>query len=880
MFRRFTHLNILWFILIILMIPILSFGQIKTRSYEAKMLQGPPPVIDGRLSDSAWREVQWGDNFTQFEPYNLKAPSQQTAFKILYDNNNLYVGIRCYDTEPGKIERRLSRRDKAEGDWVAIGIDSYNDKLTAFAFSTNAMGVKFDAKFVNDNDMDATWNPVWYVKTSIDGKGWVAEMRIPLSQLRFAKNKNHVWGLQLIRSEFRKQETSVWQPVSKENSGWVSQFGLLKGIDNIHPKKEVAITPYAMGKLETAPKETGNPFATGRTPGYSLGMDGKIAVTNDLTLNFTINPDFGQVEADPSQVNLSAFETYFQERRPFFVEGSNIFNFPLEAGGGGFSRENLFYSRRIGRSPHNSPDLHDNEYAKVPDGTRILGAFKLSGKTKDGWSIGVLESLTNYEKATIDSAGVRSKQGIEPLTNYFNVRLQKDINKGKTIVGGMLTATNRFIKDSSLMYLPNAAYTGGIDFQNFWKDKTYQLSVKLIGSSVHGNHEAITDLQEAPQRYFQRPGGFRSVDTSLRLLQGSAMSVGFSKIGQGHWRYALKTSMLSPGLELNDQGYLSIADMIKLSTGLEYVIWEPFGIFRTMNFHLGHWMGWDFTGMNTFLGSNFRFNTQFKNYWRFGFRVNRNFFNVDRHELRGGPAIRIPGNWNFGGYVSGDQRKKLTFGINFNRGIGDQDESHSYSMGMDVSYQPVPALRLTLSPNYSNSFRRFKYVSDENVDDNTIYLVSSLKQEMFSANVRINFSFTPDLSIEYWGQPFIFSGKYSDFKKVIRPNAKKFDAQFYQFGANEITYNAADNQYLIDENANGNIDFLLDNPDFTVVEFRSNMVLRWEFVPGSTLYLVWSQSRSDDMSNGDFRFGNNFIQMFDTAPTNVFLIKFSYRFSM
>ncbi len=479
-------------------------AQTRKVTYKAAEVQGKAPVIDGHLNDKAWKRASWDSDFTQYEPYDGKAPSQKTAFKILYDNNNLYVGIRCYDTDPSKIEKILSRRDKTDGDWIGVGIDSYHDKLTGFVFSSNAVGVKWDGKFTNDDQIDATWDPVWYVKTSIDSLGWVAEMRIPLSQLRFAKTQNHVWGLQVIRKIYRNQEMDIWSPQSKSESGWVSHWGELTGIDNIHPKKEVALTPYALGKVTTAKKEEGNPFAKGVTPDYSVGLDGKIAVTNDLTLNFTINPDFGQVEADPSTVNLSAFETYFTERRPFFVEESNIFNFPLSAGGG-YSRENLFYSRRIGRSPHNYPDLSEGEYAKVPKATRILGALKLSGKTQNGWSIGVLESLTNDTKATIDSAGTRSKQTIEPLTNYFNTRIQKDINKGKTIVGGMVTATNRFIKDSSLTYLPAAAYTAGIDFQTFWKDKTYRVSAKAIASSLSGSTDAITWEQESSRRYYQKP---------------------------------------------------------------------------------------------------------------------------------------------------------------------------------------------------------------------------------------------------------------------------------------------------------------------------------------------------------------------------------------
>jgi len=866
-------------ILIGLFIPVTSFGQIPKRAYGAKKLQGKPPVIDGLLTDKAWSEVAWGDDFIQFEPSNNKPPSQKTAFKILYDDNNIYVGIRCYDTEPDKIERRLSRRDQSQGDWVAVAIDSYHDNLTAFAFAANAMGVKFDAKFTDDNNMDITYDPVWYVKTSIDSKGWVAEMQIPLSQLRFSKSENHVWGLQFIRNEFRKQETSVWQPVSKENSGWVSQFGLLKGIADIHPKREIALTPYVMGNFTKSPKEEGNPFATGSSLGYSMGMDGKIAVTNDLTLNFTINPDFGQVEADPSEVNLSAFESYFQERRPFFVEGNNIFNFPLFAGGGNNGQDNLFYSRRIGRQPHNSPNLSEGEYAKVPDGTKILGAFKLSGKSGKGWSIGILESLTNYEKAIVDSAGIRSKQGIEPMTNYFNVRVQKDIHKGKTIIGGMFTATNRFIKDSSLTYLPSAAYTGGIDFQNFWKDKEYRFSMRLIGSSIRGSTEAITDIQIAPQRLFQRPDGVRKLDTTLRLIQGTAASAEFAKIGGGHWRYGLRAGALSPGLELNDQGYLRVTDMIKQVAWLNYTVWEPFGIFRSMNLNMGQWSYWDFGGTNTLFGSNIHFNAQFKNFWFLYAGINRKFFELDRHELRGGPAILKPGQWHFGMGIGSDDRKKLSLGSYFAVSKADQAESHYISLGMNISYQPIPSLRVSLSPNYDKSFRGFIYVSDVSYNGSTKYIVSSIKQESLSMSLRINFSLTPDFSIEFWGQPFMFSGKYFDFKKVVHPNLAKFNQQFYRYSDNEISFDAATNQYLIDDTGNGSVDFTVDNPDFSFVEFRSNLVARWEFVPGSTVYLVWAQGRSNSLTDGTFQFAPNMQNMFSADPTNVFLLKFSYRFS-
>ena len=876
--------DIMRFIILGTTLLILSFftthvsAQTRKVTYKAEEVQGKAPAIDGQMNDKAWQAAEWNNDFTQFEPYNGKSPTQKTAFKILYDNNNLYIGIRCFDTEPAKIEKILSRRDKADGDWVGVGIDSYHDKLTGFVFSANAVGVKWDGKFTNDDQIDDTWDPVWYVKTSIDSLGWVAEIRIPLSQLRFAKTNNHVWGLQLIRKIYRLQEMDIWSPQSKSESGWVSHWGELTSIDNIQPKKEIALTPYALGKLTTSEKEEGNPFANGTTPGYSIGMDGKIAVTNDLTLNFTINPDFGQVEADPSEVNLSAFESYFPERRPFFVEESNIFNFPLTAGGG-YGRENLFYSRRIGRPPHNYPELSSGEYAKVPEATRILGAFKLSGKTRNGWSIGVLESLTNNTKATIDSAGFRSKQTIEPLTNYFNTRIQKDINKGKTIIGGMVTATNRFLKDSSLMYLPSAAYTAGIDFQTFWKDKTYRLSAKAIGSSLSGSTEAITYQQESSRRYYQKPDATRTLDTTLRILQGTGGSAEFAKIG-GHWQFGLRGSMLSPGLELNDQGYMRIADLIMQSAWVSYSVWEPFSIFRSMNIRFGQWSGFDFQGRNTFTGLNLNFGTQFKNYWELGLGVHRSGYNLDRHELRGGPSILMPGSWNFRVGVGSDRRKKLSGGFNFNTGKGDQQYSSSTRFNIHLTYRPIPALNLSLSPGYSISSKDFKYVSTEEINGKDIYLVSSIEQTVFSASLRVNFSFSPDLSLEYWGQPFLFSGNYSGFKKVIFPDQKDFDTQFYKYAPDEITYDEVSNEYLVDDNGDGDADFSFSNPDFSFMEFRSNMVLRWEFVPGSTFFFVWSQERNNYSGDGDFDFGGDFDQLFQAHPTNIFLLKFSYRFSM
>lgn len=853
--------------------------EIKKRDYVSQRLVGKAPVIDGKLDDPAWKEGEWQGDFTQFQPYSGKKPTQKTEFKILYDNNDLYVAIRCFDTDPQKIVRRLSRRDNIDGDWAGISIDSYFDQRTAFGFLVSEAGVKLDGKFTDDGgNIDATWNPVWFVKTSEDSQGWYAEMKIPFSQLRFASKDKMTWGIEVARYIFRNQEQDFWQPIPRDAPGFVSSYGYLSGLNAIKPKKEVALMPYVMNSLETNPVDAADPFSKPRTFKATAGLDGKVAVTNDLTLNFTINPDFGQVEADPSEVNLSALELYFQEQRPFFVAGSNIFSFPIIAGGG--TTNNLFYSRRIGRPPHYHPDLADNEYIKSPQAARILGAFKLSGKTQKGWSIGIMESLTSKELATIDSAGTQRKQPVEPLTNYFNARLQKDMNNGNTIIGGMVTATNRIIHDSALLFLPKAAYTGGIDFQNYFANRTFLLSVNVFGSTVSGTKEAILDRQEAPQRLFQRSGGPRKVDSSLTVLSGSGASFKFSKIGRGHWYYGVRANMQSPGLSLNDQGYMQLADIIQHTAWLEYAAWEPFSIFNTFHSSLSEWSGWDFTGRNTYSGQSIYVGAQFKNYWYLSLNATRHGPELERHELRGGPALLLPSGSEYYVSVSSDQRKKLTFRLEYDYSKGTQGERLSHYYSASMSYQPLASLKLSFNPTYSDSFKGLAYIDATALGSEQGYIVSDISQKQLSANIRVNLSFSPNLSLEYWGQPFLFSADYSGFKKVTNPIQKNFSSQFHVLTPGEISYDAANEEYNVHTVGSNVNNYTFSNPDFSVFNFRSNMVLRWEFVPGSTVYLVWSQNKADSNSDGSFVFSRNIRQLTQLHPTNIFLVKFSYRFSM
>lgn len=851
-------------------------NKIVERMFNTARVAGTPPVIDGLLDDDAWGQVGWSGDFMQMDPYEFEPPSQQTAFKILFDDNNLYVAIRAFDAEPDKIEKRLSRRDGFEGDWAAISFDSYNDDLTGFGFAVTAAGVKGDVIVTNDNQLDFTWDPVWYAKVGEDELGWVAEMKIPFTQLRFAKVKDHVWGLQVMRQLFRKEEFSVWQMVPREASGWVSMWGELTGINNINPKKEIELVPYVMGSLEKSEKVEGDPFATGTNWNCNAGLDGKIAVTNDLTLNFTINPDFGQVEADPSEVNLTAFETFFEEKRPFFVEGSNIFNFPLA---GGHNRDNLFYSRRIGRQPQHSPEINDDEYIKMPEFTRILGAFKLSGKTRNGWSIGVMESVTNRVMATIDSASAQRKVAVEPLTNFFNARVQKDINKGNTIIGGMVTATNRFINDSTLEFLPASAYTGGVDFTNYWNDRSYYVKAKGIFSTVSGDTNSIIALQEAPQRYYQRPDeSHLYVDSALTSLSGSGGVVEGGKIGGGNWRYGMRAWWLSPGIDLNDMGYMRRSDIIDQTSWLEYIIWTPFSVFRKMDYNLMQWIAWSFSGRHLYTGIRFASSAQFNNYWNVNTGLKWEGRDVNRMELRGGPALLYPANWKTWLSVKSDSRKKLVFSIMGSVEVANKNNKLHQDIEMSVSYRPINALQLSLTPEFTVDYDKTMYVETIDADKGKRYVVGSLVRHITSMDIRINFSVTPDLSLQYWGQPFVYSADYSRFAEVVDAGNPLINDQFHVFTDDGISFDETNDTYEVIEN--GQVSFTFENPDFSVFEFRSNFVLRWEYIPGSTVFFVWSQGRAGDVPYGDFDFNDHMNNLVDVAPSNIFLIKFSYRISL
>ena len=850
------------------------------KSYITTQLKGEPPKIDGLINDSAWQQVSWGGgDFRQLQPDAGGIPSVQTKFKILYDAKNLYIVVRNLDPDPSKIVSRMSRRDGFDGDWVEVNIDSYYDKRSAFSFTASVSGVKGDEYVSNNGDnWDTSWEPIWYLKTSIDAEGWIAEMRIPLSQLRFADKPEHIWGIQFTRLFFRNQERSNWQYIPPTAPGWVHLFADLKGIKGIKPQKQLEIQPYVVTKTERFQKEEGNPFKTGQSSGVDVGLDAKIGITSDITLDLTVNPDFGQVEADPSRVNLTAFELFFQERRPFFIEGNNTLNFPLTD----FNSNNLFYSRRIGRKPQGTinttpqGDNGVNEYVKQKSKTTILGAAKLTGKNRNGLSWGILESITNPEKATIDSMGFSRKQTIEPLTNYLVGRVQQDINKGNTLLGGMFTAVNRSIDNSQLRWLPTAAYSGGLDLVHNWKERKYYFSAKAFMSRVEGSTAAMITTQRSSERYFQRPDNeHATVDSTRRSLTGTGGTFKFGK-RSGRLTFDIGGSWLSPQLELNDIGFLLQTDLINQWSWMQYRVPNPAGPFRSQGYWIGQNLGWDFDWRNTAQSYWTETALEFKNFWWLGGGTSISDHSISNADLRGGPAIRYPGNISFWLWANTDRRKKLQVSANPQWLKGKNDYLNTFDLDVSLTYRPFNALNISISPTLNRNSNQFQYVATGFASGQDQYVMGSIDQTTFRVAFRITYMVTPNLSVQYWGQPFGTTGSYKNFKYIIDASASEYSRRSTPVSPTSLTL--TDGQYSLDQNNKGTPDFSFTKPDFNIGQFRSNMVVRWEYIPGSTLFLVWTQEMNGAFYDQPGPLYKRFIYDFNQQAHNIFLMKFTYRF--
>jgi hypothetical protein len=828
------------------------------------------PIIDGSLSDSIWSTVEWATDFIEVDPDENTPPSVQTKFKILYDQKHLYIALKALDPEPETITNRLSRRDGFIGDRINVLIDSYHDLRTGFLFTVTAAGVRGDEFITNNGDnVDESWNPIWSTKALIDDEGWSAEMKIPLSQLRFSNDSEQVWGLNVARNYFRENQFSAWNRIPVGAAGWVSEAGKLKGLKNIKPQKQIEIQPFVVTKLDSYEAEAGNPYADGNDFNLNAGLDAKIGITNDLTLDLTINPDFGQVEADPAAINLDGFEIFNRDQRPFFVENKNIFDYQFAD-----NRNNLFFSRRIGRSPQVSPETPGGAFVDQPQNTTILGAAKFSGKTKNGWSIGILESMTSKEFTEIDNNGEISESLAEPFTNYFISRVQKDFNEKNTFFGGIFTATNRALTPE-VSELRKAAYSGGLDFKHQWKDRAYFLDANIVLSHVQGSKDAITRTQENLTHLFNRvDASHLDVDPNRTSLTGTGGLFAIGKVGGKHVNYETGFKWVSPELELNDVGFLRSADEMTQYLNVRYRTIKPVGDFRDINVRFRQFTAFDFEGNYNRIQYQLNGSASFTNNWGVDFGAAHKPRIFSNSILRGGPRWRFSKeNFQFF-FVGSDRRKKFNGVVGLIHSQAEEDNFSLLKFESRLNYQPTNALNISLSPEYSLSKSKTQYVTQPN--KSTRYVLGSIDNQTLSASIRLDYTINPNLSIQYYGQPFVSRGRYTDFKFVTNPIADRLNDRFQKYDTNQIRLN--NGVYAIDENLDGANDYRFDNPDFSFVQFNSNLVLRWEYTPGSELFLVWSQGVAGNVSVMNDLFEGFESGVLDQRPQNIFLLKATYRF--
>lgn len=840
--------------------------------------------LDGKLDEAVWEKAEMASGFTQRTPQDGQPATEKTVGRVIYTDDAIYVGIVAYDSAMDSVAATLFRKDgSAYSDWVYASFDSYDDNRTSFNFAVNPKGVRKDILIFNSDSEDIRWDAVWEAEAQINADSWSVEMRIPLSQLRYStKQSEQSWGVNFQRRIARKEEISFWSPTPQDAAGFVSQYGRLQGLKNLEKPRRLELLPYASSSLTRAPSEPGNPFYEANEFSGSVGGDIKYGLSSDLTLTATINPDFGQVEADPAVINLSAYETYFEEQRPFFLEGTEIFQFGNTQTFNRFGNPIVFYSRRIGRQPqgHLSAAGVDAQHVDRPDHTSIAGAAKVSGKTESGLSIGVLNAFTTREKATYLGANSNEQtMAIEPPTNYLVGRMKQDFNKGKTTVGGYVSSVNRFMSaDYLASNLHEASYIGGIDFEHSWNDREWIASGVFSGSHVKGSKTSILQTQLSSSRYFNRPDAdYISVDPDKTSLSGYAGEFSVGRFGGEHWRGSFTYSMVTPGYEVNDIGFETTADYHGISSLVQYRETEPAAPFRFYNINVYTNQRWNFGGDLTYNGIAASGNVDFTNLWSFSYNVGYDGEVFNDRLLRGGPQALSPAQFQYSGVLQSNASKKLSAEIGHLR-VNDVSGGMTRDVYMDITYRPTSYIQVTLSPNYNYQSNTGQYVSA--IEDPTAnqtygsrYVFADIDQRTLSAGLRLDWTFTPDISLQTYVRPFITSGDFYNYKEFTTPREYDFDI----YGEDSGTISQSDGGYTIDPDAAGPAEsFTIADGDFNFRSIQTNAVFRWAYAPGSTLFLVWQQDRRSSERFSDFRFRRDFNRLWESKPTNIFLVKLSY----
>jgi hypothetical protein len=840
-------------------------------------------VVDGLLDDEVWLRAAPVTAFTQRDPEEGKPVSEATELRIAYDDEALYVAARMNDREPARIARQLARRDqRAEADSFTLLLDPHHDHLTGAAFAVSAAGVQSDSTIYNDSWTDDSWSAVWESAVKIDATGWSAEMRIPYSQLRFSRSAQLTFGINAMRYIQRKKEEAWLVHVPKTESGMASRMGHLDGLDGVSPRRTVELLPYLVSRAEYVEPAAGDPFNDGARAFASAGLDLKYRVSSSLSIDATINPDFGQVEVDPAVVNLTAFETFFEEKRPFFIEGANIFSNFGRAGANnfwGFNRAEplLFYSRRIGRSPQGDAS---GDFVEKPTATTILGAAKLTGKTRNGWSLGALDAVTGREWAKAVTSLQRSEAEVEPITNYFVGRVERELGR-RAAVGALGTAVNRDLREPELRAdLAAQSYVGGVDGHVFLDAKRdWVITGGLAGSQLTGSPGAITRLQNQSQRYFGRPDAPHvQLDPAATSLTGWTGSVNLNRNAGIHTVNAALWAV-SPGFDSSDAGFTFAADRAGMHAVYQWRNPKVTRLARNRFLAVAKWYTWNFARELQGDGVHMFGNVELKNYWTVFATLGLFRPTEDDRATRGGPSMRKLSAHNQFVGIDSDGRKPVSVGFNLS---SSHDEAGGWSRGLSLSvrYRPASSLEISAGPNFERTHNLAQYVdtfADPAGADTfgSRYIFSTLDQRELSLQTRVNYVMSPKMSLQVYMQPLVSVGRYTGFKQFARP--RTFDFMPLDSGPGQLTFDPIARRYTATP-ADGGATFGFDDPDFNVKSLRLNAIFRWEWRPGSAMYLVWTEQRDDDRHPGQFELRRDLGRTFSAPGDDVLMFKLAYWF--
>jgi len=811
------------------------------------VLAARPPVIDGRDLDAIWRDSRAITDFQEWSPTEGKPARFKTEAHVAYDRANLYVLVRCFDPHPDSIIRLIGRRDDfPQSDRVVLLIDSYHDRRTGYEFGVTAAGGRYDAAIYNDGDEDGAWDAVWDVATRIDSLGWTAEFRIPLSQLRYGPQREHTFGFAIDRDLYRYNERIAWPLFRQSAAGLVNQFAAISGFDDLEAPRRLEAAPYVVTKNVSRIEGTG--FK--RAQDLSLGADVKYRVASNLTLDATLNPDFGQVEADPGVLNLTAYETFFPEKRPFFVAGRGLFQTSVNCNSVNCGGEGLFYSRRIGRAPTLAGTYGDTT---SPAFTRILGAGKLTGRLAGGLRIGALDAVT------AKTTGVDG-QTIEPAANYGVIRLDQDYSKGDGTVGVLVTAVNRGLDTWSTPYLPGSSYAGAVSFRHRFLNRTWQVSGLLAGSRVSGSAPVIAAVQQSPVHYYQRPDAGLPYDTTRTALGGDAEELKLDKVAGRHLQFETAWQRRSPGFEINDLGYLQRAGAHNWSTWAGYFDRHPRKLYQSFQWNWNWWQIWTTEGLPLERAANTNLNVTLRNNWGIHFSATLGQLGAtyDDRAARGGPAVRQDPYLAPGLFIGGDDRRRLVPYLSVNFFRGGAGHARSVSVSPELNLKLSSRFAVSTSLDWSKNDNGYQWY--DNATDSlgvTHYGFARLEQTTEAITARLNYTISPTMTLQVYAQPFVSKGTYSDLRELsATPRAARYDDRFQPY------YDAA---------------VAADPGGFNYKQFRSNVVFRWEYLPGSILFVVWTQGRQGTVGQeGTAGFGGDLRDLFHLRADNTFLVKVSY----